>query len=270
MTERSPWQHIHEIAGLFSMPAGLFTDIDGTISEIAPSPSGASVSESCRQSLYFLVRHLPLVAAVSGRASEEARRMVGVERVVYVGNHGLDRWEDGELRVAPAAQSYLSIIGEVLARLRESLRIEGLQFEDKGATASVHYRRCSDPQAARQSVLAALEAIPRTADLKITEGRMVIELRPPVDMDKGSAVLEMVRERGLEAAVYLGDDVTDADVFRAFRQNASWLRGVGVAVVSRETPSDFMEAADYTVRGVPEVERLLRLLAEAVAGRPDS
>ncbi len=255
---------------LTSASMGLLTDIDGTISKIAPSPSEARVSEVCRDSLSLLSKHLPLVAAVSGRPAAEARRMVGVEGMVYVGNHGLDRWEGGGVRLAAGAEGYPAVIADVLSDLKQTLFIDGLLVENKGVTASLHYRRCGDHSAARKAILAAVEGLAGARNLKVTEGRMVIELRPPLEIDKGSAVCSLIRERGLEAAVYLGDDSTDADVFRAFHERDAGFRGLGVGVVSAETPDAVVENADFVLQGVSEVGQFLRQLAEEVAGRPDS
>ena len=255
---------------LTSASMGLLTDVDGTISEIAPSPSEARVSEVCRDSLSLLSKHLPLVAAVSGRPAAEARGMVGVEEMVYVGNHGLDRWEGGGVRLAAGAEGYPAVIADVLRELERTLSIDGLLIENKGVTASVHYRRCGDHSAARKAILAAVGGLAGASDLKVTEGRMVIELRPPLEIDKGSAVCSLIRERRLAAAVYLGDDSTDADVFRAFHEQDVGFRGLGIGVVSAETPDTVIENADFVVQGVSEVERFLRRLAEEVAGKPGS
>jgi trehalose 6-phosphate phosphatase len=255
---------------LASDSMGLLTDVDGTISEIASSPSEAKVSEVCRDSLSLLSRHLPLVAAVSGRPAAEARETIGVEGMVYVGNHGLDRWEGGDVRLAAGAEGYPAVIADVLRELKQSLSIGGLLLENKGVTASIHYRRSRDHRSARKAILAAVEGLAGARDLKVTEGRMVVELRPPLEIDKGSAVCSLIRERRLESAVYLGDDSTDADVFRAFHERDVGFKGLGIGVVSAETPQVVVENADFVVRGVSEAEQFLRLLAEEVAGKPGS
>ena len=129
-------------------PFGLFTDVDGTISEIAPSPGQARVSPGCRESLAALAGRLDLVAAVSGRTAGEAREMVGVDDVIYIGNHGYERWVGGRVQLMPGVEPYMDLIRTVLEELEKRIAIEGVIFENKGPTASIHYRRCRDQEAA--------------------------------------------------------------------------------------------------------------------------
>ena len=87
-------------------PFGLITDIDGTISEIAPVPQEAQVSPVCRGSLVILTEQLELVAAISGRPAVEAREMIGIDGMVYIGNHGLERWEGGVVKIVEGLERY--------------------------------------------------------------------------------------------------------------------------------------------------------------------
>jgi len=246
-------------------PCGLITDIDGTISAIAPSPSRARVPPALRQLLRRLAQRLALVAAVSGRPAEEARRMVGVPEMVYLGSHGLERWAEGQVRRRPEVEPYIPQIEAALVELRYQLSgIKGLLFETKGATAAVHYRACPDPPRARQAILGALATAPSAQGLKVTQGKMVVELRPPLALDKGSAVAELVAEYGLRGAFYLGDDATDADAFLALRKlrEAGRCASLGLAVVGPETPPQVRQHADLTLHGLAEVQRFLTWLAE--------
>ena len=139
-----------------------------------------------------------LVACVSGRTGEEAARLVGVEGVVYVGVHGLE--------LAPEAE-----------RWREALRPFAAEdwpwLEDKGLTVAFHWREAPDEEEARRTLEAVAERA-RAAGLVARWGRKVLELRPPVEADKGTAVRALLAERGLERALYAGDDTTDLDAFR--------------------------------------------------------
>ena len=93
------FENLDAIQELLSLsPFGLITDVDGTISEIAPFPEEARVSPVCREQLATLTKRLELVAAISGRPVSEVREMIGVEEIVYIGNHGLERWEDGAVK----------------------------------------------------------------------------------------------------------------------------------------------------------------------------
>lgn len=246
-------------------PLGVFTDIDGTISEIASSPAEARVSGSCRESLETLARHVALVAAVSGRSVADARAMVGLDGIVYIGNHGCERWADGVAELVPGAQEYAARIEGLLVGLRQLLRIDGLTFEYKGPTATVHYRGSSDRPAARDAIVSALRGLPDAADLRIAEGKMSIEIRPPLRVSKGTAVIAEAEERRLRAAIYLGDDLTDVDAFTALHSSGLPFKGLCVGVLGKETPPEVSAEADFTLNGVGDVERFLKQVAAEVA-----
>ena len=265
------FDHLDSVLELLSQsPFGLFTDVDGTISEIAPSPGEARVSESCRESLGILARHLAVVGAVSGRPAAEAKAMVGVEGMVYVGNHGFERWVDGSVEPAPGVEDYPARIEATLDEVRELLSIEGVIFENKGPTGSIHYRLCSDHEAALRAIMSAVDEPARASDLKVSLGRMVVEFRPPLEVNKGTAVLSLIEEWHLNGAVYLGDDTTDIDVFEAFRRGSPSFSGVGIAVVGPGTQLQVADRANFTLNGVADVERFLTRFAAEAAGRPGS
>ncbi|MEE8469731.1 MAG: trehalose-phosphatase [Dehalococcoidia bacterium] len=255
---------------LLLSPFGLFTDVDGTISEIAPSPEEAVVSPVCQDSLASLSRHLAVVGAVSGRPAAEARRMVGVDEIVYLGNHGLERWVGGETELVSGAEDYPARIAAVLDELRSRISMEGVIFENKGPSASIHYRRCRDQEAALKTIMAAVDGLARASNLKVSLGRMVVELRPPLEVNKGTAVCSLIEERHLKGAMYLGDDITDVDVFVAFHQPGLPFKGISIGVVCGETSPRVIAQADFTANGVVDVERLLTQLVAEVAGRTGS
>ena len=255
---------------LGSSPAGLITDVDGTISPIAPTPEEAHLLPEARSALARLVPHLRLVAAVSGRQASQVEEMVGVPGMAYVGNHGLDWLENGQPLVAPEAQPYLPALSSCLSRLRDALADDGcLRVEDKGVTASLHYRACPDPANARRRLLEAVRGCPECACLQVTEGRMVVNLRPPVAADKGTAVERLIGRSGLSAVVYLGDDVTDLDAFRmlASLRASGTFRAATVAVASKEAPGELLREADYLAEGVVEVAAFLQLAASYLEAR---
>jgi trehalose 6-phosphate phosphatase len=244
-------------------PCGLFLDIDGTISPIAPSPAEAQVSERCREQLRLLAERLALVAVISGRSAEDAERLVDVAGPVYVGNHGLERRDPFGISFHPQAQEYRVALASLLVELRPKLEIPGLLLEAKGLSMSIHYRRCPDPNSTRQQILDTLAGSRATKDFRITEGRKVIEVRPPVAVDKGTAVEALSSEYHLRGLIALGDDQTDVDAFRAIRRQRATAgrRGLAVGVLSPETPAQFRRQCDLTVHGVDGVERLLAWMA---------
>jgi trehalose 6-phosphate phosphatase len=154
---------------------------------------------------------------------------VGVPELVYVGNHGLELSEQADAW---------------RQRLRDFLvGVDWAAIEDKGLTASLHYRGMPNEAAAR----AALAEVKRRAEHEgfvARFGRRVLELLPPLDVDKGTAVRQLLAERSLRRALYAGDDTTDLDGFRALDGLELSVR---VAVASAEGPAELLEAADLTL-----------------------
>jgi trehalose 6-phosphate phosphatase len=258
------FDHLDSIKELLSLhPLGLITDIDGTISEIAPSPREAQISPICWYYLNLLPQYLKLVAVISGRPATEARNMLGIDEVVYIGNHGLERWEEGRLILQQEASPYPPLIEAALRQLSPLLAIKGIRFDNKGVTASIHYRHCFQKQAARATILDAIASSPAARELRIVEGRMVVDLRPPLEWDKGSAVVDLAQRYGLQGVICLGDDLTDVDAFRALH-STPLVKGVAIGVTSKEMPPQLEGEADYIVQGVDEVEQFLKWLEQAV------
>ncbi len=255
------------VAVLAPAPAGLLTDIDGTISSIAPTPEAATVAPEVAATLDRLARRLAVVAAISGRAAGDAARLVGARDMLYVGNHGLERRGPDGTAVEPAALSFLPAIRSTLAAVeaaagREGLR--GLRFEDKGVTASIHYRLAPDPLAARGALLALAVPLAASAGLRLTEGRLVLELRPPLAMHKGTALAAIVERFALRGAVFLGDDRTDLDAMVELRRrrDAGRIAGLAVGVVTAESPPALRAAVDLAVPDVSAVAALLAAVAD--------
>ena len=258
---------LEEVVG--QRPLGLFTDVDGTLSEIVPAYDEATVSPSIVGRLERLCGLLPAVVAVSGRPALQARRMVGVEGIVYYGAHGLERWEKGEVStLLERPDEVRRLMGEVAQGLSGELGgIPGVSIEDKGHTLSVHFRQAQEPEEAGARIAAAAERWAGPLGIAVRRGRMVVEVRP-AGVTKGSAVREVVERRGLRAAIVVGDDDTDADAFDMVHGLAAQggFAGLAVLVRSPETPRRLLEAADATVDGVGGVERLLEWLEERLSG----
>ncbi len=255
-------------AAVRARPSGLFTDVDGTLSALAPTPGTAVLLPGVRELLIEARSVFAVVAAVSGRAATNLREMVGVEAITYIGNHGFDRIEpDGTVAVLPAAEPYRAAIASTSDRLGRELmpRFPGMFVEPKGATASIHTRGTMDPPTADEAVYAAALVEATAVGLHVTRGKFIVELRPPVEVDKGVAVTEEVRVHGLRGALYLGDDRTDIDAFRALRRltREGVCQGVAVAVLHEETPPGLAEEADVTLASIAEVPEFLRAVIAA-------
>ncbi|HEX8995922.1 MAG TPA: trehalose-phosphatase [Ktedonobacterales bacterium] len=246
-------------AALARRPRGFLTDIDGTLSAIVPTPDQARLYRGVRPLLRRCLAEFDVVAAISGRPAVDARRLVGIPQMVYVGNHGMEALAPGDRQptIAPEARVYQSAIDETLRDARGQLieRFPALLFENKGVTASVHYRQAPDPEAAHDAIRRTLDPLASAHGLRLTEGRMVVELRPPVERDKGTSVRALVRRRALASALYLGDDRTDEDAFRALRELRAEgvCEGIAVAIGHAEAPASLVESADIVLPSIAQV-----------------
>lgn len=221
--------------------AAIFLDVDGVLAPIVDLPEHSQVPEETRAEVRRLAGKYALVACVSGRTGDDAKRLVGVEEAVYVGEHGLE--------LEPEAQTWRTA-------MRDFAESVAWPVEDKGLTLSFHYRTAEDPEAAEAFLLETAERA-RDAGLRARFGRKVLEVRPPVEASKGTAVAFLLRQRGLERALYAGDDATDLDGFRVV---AELPVGVRVGVASAEGPRGIVEDADVVVGSTGELLELLRSL----------
>jgi trehalose 6-phosphate phosphatase len=221
--------------------AAILLDVDGVLAPIVLRPEDSRVPDETRAELRRLAGRYALVACVSGRTSADAERIVGVGELVYVGSHGLE--------LAPEAEHWRS-------RLHDFGRSVDWPVEDKGLTVSFHYRGVDDEAAARGRLEQVAEAA-RAEGLLARFGRKVLELRPPIEADKGTAVQALLVDRGLRRALYAGDDATDLDGFRGLDGLELAVR---VAAASAEGPPELREAADLVVDGPAGALELLKLL----------
>lgn len=221
--------------------AAILLDVDGTLSPIAPRPEDARVPDEARAVLARLVERFGLVACISGRTGEDARRLVGVEGVRYVGSHGLE--------LEPEAEAWRERIHEFAAGV-------DWPVEDKGLTVAFHYRMAEDEGAALEYLEEVADQA-RAAGLAPRFGRKVLELRPPIEADKGTAVRHVLDENVLSRALFAGDDTTDLDAFEAL---AGLEVAVRVAVSSDEAPVELVRSADVVVSSPAELLELLREL----------
>ena len=246
-------------------PMGLFVDIDGTIAPIIADPDAVTVSDEVRDALAALAAHITVVA-LTGRDVASARRFVGLDSVVYAGNHGTEWLEEGRTSVLPEVQSYVPSMHALAETAKRRLSaLEGLYIEDKGPTISLHYRGTDDPSAARDEIHAVLRQTGEAGGLAISEGKMVVEVRPPLPVNKGTGLTRMVRRRGLRSGLVLGDDTTDVDAFVAMR-NLRGFAGLTVAVLAPDAPAGLLAAADYALSGTEAAQALLVWLAGEVGG----
>ncbi len=235
--------------------SGIFLDFDGTISDIVPSPQTAGLNPRAADLLPRLARRYPL-CIMSGRRVVELAALVGTPHTHYVGVHGME-WMEDEPRIDPQVLPHLPILDKAREELRAVLpAFEGVTLEDKMLALSLHFRQAPEEEG---RVVDLAEGLADTLGLKLSRGRMTVELRPPVDIDKGTVIVRMSRGWKLKRALYAGDDLTDVDAYRGLRRlmREGGFEGIAIAVLSEETPVELEAVADITV---PGVEALLDLL----------
>ena len=239
--------------------AGLLLDFDGTLSEFTPIPDDAVIHPKIVGPLSGLARRLALTAVMSGRAAADVSERVGIEGIVYIGNHGAECIVDGELSVVPEAAGGGDGMQALLEALKAVVDEPGMVWEDKRFSASIHYRMAADEARVVERLTAALDTLPQAAGLDVFQGNKLIEIRRRDGVNKGAALDKAIRDWGLSTAIFLGDDTTDADALRVLRHRraAGAVRGLGVAVVQPGTPASVLENADYRLDGVGEVAEFL-------------
>jgi trehalose 6-phosphate phosphatase len=247
----SALEHVEEIARAGDRSLSIFLDYDGTLTPIVSQPDQAMLLDSTREILRTLAAKVP-VAILSGRELKDVRKRVAVDEIVYAGSHGFDIAGPRGLRRQEAAE-FLPVLDLAEKELREKLDgIPGALIERKRFSIAAHYRNVNEsdfPKLER----GVSEITGQYRELRTVDGKKVYELLPNIDWDKGKAVLWLLEKLGLERSnpIYIGDDRTDEDAFRALEQ-----RGIGILVSEEPRPT----AANYSLRNPTEVERFLHEL----------
>ena len=249
---------------LAHQPLAVFSDIDGTLAPIVLDPQAARVTDRAREALQDLMALGVGVGLITGRDLGMAREMAGLPAAWYAANHGLTLSIGGVDETPEAVRGFLTRAKAVISETAD-VESAGVFVEDKGPIVAFHYRRAASPEEARAAIDAELAASAAAAAFRVHEGRMVVELRPPLDVDKGTALEELSRRMRAGAVIALGDDRTDVDMFRrvkAMREGGT--PGASVAVESSEVTDEVLDGADYRVDGVAGVEWLLGEIAKAL------
>jgi trehalose 6-phosphate phosphatase len=252
----SALDHVREIAAHRGGLA-VFLDYDGTLTPIVSDPEKALLSDSMRQTLRALAARAP-VAILSGRDLDDICQRVDIGTVVYGGSHGFDIAGPRGLRKQVAAE-FLAAMDTAENELRKMLAcIPGTLVERKRFSVAAHYRNVDESDVAQVERIVNQVAAHRRKLRKI-DNKKVYELQPDIDWDKGKAVLWLLEALGLEQddvrPVYIGDDRTDEDAFRALEQ-----RGAGILVGEQPRPT----AARYSLKNTAEVQHFLRALISSL------
>lgn len=249
----------------------IYTDIDGTLSPIAPTPGEAQLHPDAELELRLLSARGIRIVAISGRSASDVRSLVGIDSIDYAGNHGFELLTPGGHvvtdEVASASAAVKASLADVAA-VRQFLPM-GVLLEDKTYSGSVHYRLAADQETAALILRPLLESIAARHGVLITEGRLVFEIRPRLDINKGVFTTNDIRLHRITTAAFLGDDITDLDGFHALRsltETGELLSSLTVGVRASESPERLMAESDVLVDGVAGMVAVLRELNELLKG----
>ena len=218
-------------------------DYDGTLAPIVADPEQARMRSDTRELLAALTR-LYRVIVISGRAQPDAlRKLRGVGVFEVVGNHGIEPWHSSNRHVVEV-QRWLPVLNRCV------VPFSGVTIEDKIFSVAVHYRRSREKRKVRAAILAAVATL---GDVRVIEGKQIVNILPKGAPHKGIAI---ERERGrlhCDTALYVGDDETDEDVFTLDQPG----RLLTIRVGSKRT-----SAATYYIPNQRAIDDLLRVLVQ--------
>jgi trehalose 6-phosphate phosphatase len=242
----------------------LLSDYDGTLTPIVSRPDEAVLPRAVGEKLDALAQKPTFsVGIISGRSLSEVKALVGIDGIYYAGNHGLEIEGPGLRFINPAAKTAQVGMKDLAQQFSAKLsNIEGVIVEDKGLSLSVHYRlvKKGEEKIVAEIFRQIASSWLREGKIRITTGKKVWEVRPPIDWHKGKAVETIMKEikavLGGEQwlTIYLGDDTTDEDAFRIIHRPQGWSIFVG-----EENPSS---NADYFLNSTSEVATFLSRLLE--------
>jgi trehalose 6-phosphate phosphatase len=245
--------------------SAILLDVDGVLAPIVAQPDDAHMPETTRRPLIDVARKYGTVACVSGRRASDARRIVSLGSIAYLGNHGSEVLRPGA--IAPELDRELQawtrrVQGFMREAYGDELKRLRVRLEDKEAIAALHWRGVPDEDGA-QAAVARVARDAEAAGYTTHWGKKVLEIRPPVHIDKGAGVVGLLRDTNLSAALYVGDDATDLDAFRGLGRLVEMGRigtALRVGVASEEGPSALEHEADFMVDGTAGVRGLLHAL----------
>lgn len=255
------WKEFREaLLTLISEPQfGIISDFDGTLALFADTPGGAAIVPEIATLIDTLAEKVAAFALVSGRGVVDLRQRFERPWAVYYGNHGIEYWSEGGARNALLAQPWVEPMRSLLAQIGP-LSIPGTFVEDKGITAAVHYRLANDPAKARDTLRSKLRPLCDQFGFVLSEGHSIFEIKPPIEVNKGTAAAAIVKDHDLKSVLFLGDDITDTHAMHHLRALAAdpehGLNALSVGVVHAASPPSLLESCDITADGVKDVEAL--------------
>ncbi len=242
--------------------AGLILDFDGVLAPIVADPETSALPDDAAAALTRLAGRLGLLAVLSGRPAAFLAERVRVPGATLLGSYGMEQIRDGGRHLDPAVQRYLGAVQAATRELEDGLAgAPGIRVERKSVSVAVHWRQAPDRAAAAERVREAAARVAAGTGLRLEPGKLVEELRPPVEMDKGAAVAGLLADAALRIAAYAGDDLGDIPALRAVGAAGGYALVVDHGA---ETDPRLRDLADQSFRGTGEFAAWLTTLADAV------
>jgi trehalose 6-phosphate phosphatase len=239
--------------------AGLVLDFDGVLSPIVTDPSSSRMLPDTPAVLSTIATRLRLVAIISGRPLDFLADRATLPGVRLLGSYGVETIEDGVHRIHPGAARWMKAIGQAASRLSAELSdLTGVTVEEKGVSVAVHWRNAADREQAQERVQNAVADIAVTTGLHRQPGKLVEELRPPLSIDKGTAIAGLIDSESLRVVAYAGDDLGDTPAFKAALAAGGHALLVDHGV---ETDEGLRSLATQTFDGVESFGQWLKELA---------
>ena len=253
---------------------GIISDFDGTLSPFTATPDAARINPANAAALDRLLALGVPVALLSGRSAGDLRSRFPRPALTYVGNHGLDRWDGATTALVEEARPWRIALEATLAAL-PPFDDPAIVIENKAITATLHYRAAADRAAARAAIEAVARPLCAMHGLALNAGNQIWEIKPPLALNKGTALAAIVAERGLDGVLFLGDDTTDLLAMAELRRlraprddGAAPLRGLAVGVLhGDDTPPELDQLCDLVATDTADVARLFDRLADTLAAR---
>jgi trehalose 6-phosphate phosphatase len=245
--------------------AGLVCDFDGVLSPIVQDPTTSAMPPEVAVALGRLNRCLGFVAVISGRPLAFLRERVPVPGIPLLGSYGIEQLRKDEYHMAPEAQEWLENVRDATEQMKKHFaNWPGVRIEEKAVSVAAHWRQAEDQAAASAEVRALTVSIAAATGLRSEPGKLVVELRPPIDVDKGSAIAALLSEEKPAVIAYAGDDLGDVPALQAVRD----LGGYALVVDhGEETDPLLLKLADQSFHGTDAFARWLTELANAAECR---
>lgn len=253
-------------------PAGLFTDFDGVLSEIAPTPDSAIAYPGAVEAIASIAANVDAAGVITGRAVDDIAARISIDDLFVVGNHGLEWAEKGSRHDHEAGTAAIEAVKNVLEQTKVELAgltdVSNMIWENKRLSGTIHFRNVEDPADIERILLPIVQPLAEENGLRLTTGKMIVELRPLAKVTKGTAIKELVVKNNLESTVYIGDDITDIDGFRTLHElRAEGMHTLAVGVVTADAHPDIAANSDVMVGSVDEIVEVLTQVGQLLGAK---